>query len=1412
MTTGRLIPPHPSPLRHPTDRLIGDSPAIRALRDKIRHLAIFDTVGNPDVPTLLLHGETGTGKGLVARVMHDSGPRAPAPFIDVNCAAIPETLLEAELFGFEAGAFTDAKRAKPGLFEAASGGTLFLDEIDSLPAPLQAKFLTVIEEKRVRRVGAVVERPVDVKLIAATQADLAQLVAAGRFRPDLYHRLAVVLLGIPTLRERGGDIVLLGHHFLARYAGAHGLSPKRLSVAAEEWLRTYSWPGNIRELSHLMERATLLGLEPLLTPDTVERLCLPRPGSPVPAAPKPRDGEHESPDERARIGEALSRTGWNVVRAARLLGMSRSALRHRMRRYGMNRAGETETPPSRRAEASEHQPRARVVAAPGEIPTQSPAWERKPVAVLAIDVTWPEASGLDAPRYEPWTVATRWEETITEKVRGFGGVLVQRAPSLLTAAFGIPQTLDELPQRAVQAALTIRQLVKDAPSSARGEPAPEVRQTIHWGEVVVDVQASDPAARVLAVGQTLATPVRLLGHAAPGDVLVSPQLGRLVQGWFELDARRIPLGGGQPNEVGAYAVMALDPRRQSLGGFAARVHSRFVGRERELAALHELLARAEAGRGQVVGIVGEPGVGKSRLLYEFRQRLSWKRVLSLEGQSVSYGSTIPYLPVLDLLRAYFQIEERDDPQRIREKVTSTLLTLDDALGAARAPFFALLNLPVEDMQWQALDPSQRRQQMLDALKRLVLRESRVQPVLLVLEGLHWIDAETQVFLESLIESLPAARVLLLVTYRPDYQHRWGNRTYYTQLRLDPLPPESAQELLDALLGDDTGRAPLKRLLIEWTQGNPFFLEESVQTLVETGVLVGERGAYRVVQALPTMQIPPTVQAVLAARIDRLPPREKRLLQCAAVIGNNVPLSLLQAVVEQPAEALRQGLSHLQAAEFLYETGHSPDPEYTFKHALTHDVAYGSLTTERRRALHARIVESLESLYADRLADQVDRLAHHALRGEVWGKAVTNFGQAGARAAARSANREAVACFEQALVGVQHVPEGREKLEQAIDLRSHLGNALVPLGEFRRIIDHLREAERLAEELGDRRRLARVSSFMSFCVWMTGDHDRAVALGQRALAIADTFRDFPLQVRTNFYIGQAYNAKGDYRNAIDVLRRTVVSLEAELRRKRLGMAGLPAVFSRSWLAWCRAELGEFAEGAAMADEGMRIAEEADHPFSLAVACSGIGILSLRKGDLHRAISVLERGLQVCQTWHIPLMFPWVASALGYAYALAGRVDEAVPVLEQAVDQAAAVAILGRLSIQVAWLGEVHLLAGRVSDAARFAQHALDLSREHKERGHEAWTLRLLAEVAARRDPPEVERADAFYHEALALADELGMRPLSAHSHLGLGTLYGKANRVAPARLESSAAIELFRSMEMTFWLAGAEAGLGSLNDS
>jgi predicted ATPase len=357
-----------------------------------------------------------------------------------------------------------------------------------------------------------------------------------------------------------------------------------------------------------------------------------------------------------------------------------------------------------------------------------------------------------------------------------------------------------------------------------------------------------------------------------------------------------------------YELIGIVPASSRLQAGAARGLTRFVGRARELEQLGQALERAAAGHGQAVAVVGEAGVGKSRLAWEFTRSHRTQGWLVLESNSVSYGKATPYLPVIELLKTYCRIQERDDHRAIRERVAGKLLGLDRTLEPLMAPLLALLDVPVDDAAWAALDPPRRREQTLNAIKRLLLRESQVQPVILLFEDLHWIDAETQALLDGLMESLPTARVLLLVNYRPEYQHVWGGRTYYLQLRIDPLRPESSEELLDALLGEDPALQALKRALIERTDGNPFFLEESVRTLVETQVIVGDRGAYKIARTPDAWRIPTTAQAILAARIDRLVPEDKRLLQAAAVIGKDVPYALLQAIADVSEDALRRGLS------------------------------------------------------------------------------------------------------------------------------------------------------------------------------------------------------------------------------------------------------------------------------------------------------------------------------------------------------------------------------------------------------------------------------------------------------------------------------------------------------------------------
>jgi class 3 adenylate cyclase/tetratricopeptide (TPR) repeat protein len=1038
------------------------------------------------------------------------------------------------------------------------------------------------------------------------------------------------------------------------------------------------------------------------------------------------------------------------------------------------------------------------------------AGERKQVTVLFADLKGSMELLADRDPEEARTLLDPVLEHMMEAVHRYEGTVNQVMGDGIMALFGAPIAHEDHAIRACYAALAMQAELRRYSDEVRRTHglAVQFRVGLNSGEVVVRGINNDLHMDYSAIGQTVHLAARMEQLATPGSILLSPATLRLVEGYVEVT----PLGPvpvkGLPEPIEIYELRRAGPVRSRLQASMARGLTHFVGRGTELEQLHQALLRAVAGHGQIVAGVGEPGVGKSRLFYEFTRSHHTHGWLLLASNSVSYGKATAYLPVIDLLRGYFGIEPRDDTRRLREKVTGKLLTLDRSMEPLLPAFLALLEVPVEDPQWQAFDPPQRRRRTLEAIKHLLLRECQVQPLCLMFEDLHWIDAETQALLDSLAESLPTARVLLLVNYRPEYQHGWGSKTYYTQQRLDPLPPASAEELLQCLLGDGPDLTPLKQRLVERTQGNPFFLEESVHTLVESGVLEGERGAYRLAKPLPSIQVPATVQAVLAARIDRLPPDEKRLLQAAAVIGTDVPLALLQAIAECREESLRLGLTHLQAAEFLYETRLFPEIEYTFKHALTHQVAYEGLLQERRRTLHARIVQALEALAGDRLAEQVERLAHHALRGEVWAKALAYGRQAGEKALARSAHREAVGYFEQALSALPHLPETRAICEQAIELRLALRSALLPSSDFGRVLAVLREAETLAEALDDPRRLARVSRFLASHFSLMGAHNQALAAAQRTLALATASGDVVLHALGNFFLGLAYQAQGDYRRAIDCLGQTVASLGGAQRRERFGAVSLPAVNSRACLAMCHAELGTFAAGRALGEEGLQIAKAVDHPASLTVASWGIGLLFLRQGELPRALPLLERAVGICQD-AFSSYFPRIAPALGAAYTLGGRAADAIPLLTQAMAQSTATENVHFETLCSLSLGEAYLRDGRLEEARALAERALALARALQEHGNEVYALRLLGAIVARCEPPEAAPAEAHYQQALTLAEELGMRPLQAHCHCGLGTLYANIGRAEQAHTELSIAIDLYRSMDMTFWLPDAEAALAQV---
>ena len=1374
--------------------LIGDSPGLATVRTQVEQLLRRQSKARRLPPVLIL-GETGTGKGLLAKAIHEAGPRAAGPFIGVNCAAIPETLLEAELFGFERGAFTDAHQAKAGLFQTAHRGTLFLDEIGLLPESLQAKLLTVLEDRAVRRLGSTRTEAVDVWIITASSEDLKAGAGRRRFREDLFHRLAVVTLGLPPLRERGQDILTLAEHFLAQACADYELAPKTLTEDARETLLAYRWPGNVRELANLMERVALLIDAPLVTGDTLD-LAVPSRRSAAPPerhdTTPSRAGDGASLEqtveqvERARILEVLHQTRWNISHAAEQLGVTRNTLRYRLQKYGLR-------PPAGTAEPTTPAGPMNSTVEPATAPRPPTLqWQRRHVALLRADLVMSSS-------VRTMSDAATVLETLVEKVQSFGGQVEEVSPRGLVAVFGL-EPIEDAPRRAGHAALAIQKIAAHAdPSSAELQG---VRVGLHAGEFLVARVASairiDHEAKREAWTQLEA----FMEGADPGTVLVSEATRPFLERRFVVVA--VAASGGKAEPV--YRLAGLERAGMGLGERLTP----FVARGNELAQIAQALEQARTGNGQVLGVVGEAGVGKSRLLWEFINSRRVQDSLILVSSATSYGKGTPYLLVIDLLKAYFHIEPRDDADKVRERITEKVLSLERALAPVLPALLALLDVPAADAQWGALDPRQKRQRTLEAVKLLVLEESRRQPVLLVFEDIHWIDSETQAVLDTLVESLPSHRVLLLVSYRPECQHAWGNKSYYGQLRLDPLSPDHAHALLDSLVGRDGATAALKAGLIERTGGNPFFLEECVRTLVETGVLVGDRGTYRLARPSGEIQVPATVQAVLAARIDRLSQEDKTLLQTAAVIGKDVSFALLAVVADLPEEVLRARLIGLQRSEFLYETRLIPDLEYAFKHALTHEVTYGGLLQERRRELHARIVDAIETLHRDRLGGEIERLAHHAVRGELREKAVDYLRQAGGKAAARSALPNARAWFEQALGILESLPESPSTLEQAFETRLELRPVLTLLGELRRQKDLLREAEILAEQLNDDRRRGRVCAFLTSAHSLLGELDEGLGAGTRALEIAGRLGDLRLRIATTSHLEQAHYYRGEYERVVELASDNLAALPAAWVYEYFGSAAPASVFDRSWLVMSLAQVGRFAEATEHEAEAIRLAEPTQHAFTVGVAYRAAGILHLFKGDWAKARSLIEPWIAVLRKGNVVLGLPTAVASSAWALAQLDEANEALDRLregEQLVERLAARGIVHFRSWDSQQLGRACLLLGRLDEAQRLGDRALESSP--RQPGFAAHALRLLGDIATHPDRFDADSGQAHYRQALALAEPRGMRPLVAHCHLGLGKLYERTGKREQAHEHLTAATTMYHEMDMQFWQGKAEDELRKL---
>jgi tetratricopeptide (TPR) repeat protein len=755
-----------------------------------------------------------------------------------------------------------------------------------------------------------------------------------------------------------------------------------------------------------------------------------------------------------------------------------------------------------------------------------------------------------------------------DAVHRYEGFVTQSLGDGIFALFGAPIAHEDHPQRALYAALLMQEESKRYAEKLRREHGLnlQIRVGVNTGEVVLrSIRKDDLHTDYLPVGHSTHIAARMESLASGGGIVVSDRTYKLTEGYFEFK----PLGEakvkGVTEPISIYEVLGVGPLRTRLQVAARRGFTRFVGRQSEMAQLQKALAQVKGGHGQVVGVMGEPGVGKSRLCHEFKI-VCQRGCLVLETFSVSHGKAYPYLALIELLKNYFHLTLHDDERSRREKITGRVLTLDRSLEDTLPYLFFLLGIAEPTSSLQQMDPQIRRRRTFEAIKRLLLRESLNQPLILLFEDLHWLDNETQAFLSLLSESVATARILLLVNYRPEYRHQWGSKTYYTQVRLDPLGKAEAEEMLTVLLGEAAALQPLKRFILAKTEGNPFFLEEIVQALLEQKVLVRE--VSRVGSAHPTptgalpesftdLQLPATVQGVLTARIDRLPPAEKDLLQTLAVVGKEFSARLLKQVVDRPEHELQGFLSHLQAAEFIYEQPAFPEVEYTFKHALTQEVAYNSLVQDRRKALHERTAQTIEALYPSRLEDYYGDLAYHYSRSGNTQKAVDYLQLAGQQAVQRSANAEAISHLTKGLELLETLPDTPERTQQELALQIALG---VPLRATKgaaapEVARTYTRARELCRQIGETPQLFPVLQGLWGFYLIQAQYQTARELGEQCLVLAQRVQDPALLMSSYSALGETLRLLGEFAPAREYVEQGITLYDPQQHRSLAFLHGV-----------------------------------------------------------------------------------------------------------------------------------------------------------------------------------------------------------------------------------------------------------------
>jgi len=1039
--------------------------------------------------------------------------------------------------------------------------------------------------------------------------------------------------------------------------------------------------------------------------------------------------------------------------------------------------------------------------------------ERKQVTVMFCDMEgFTQLSERLGPE-EAYGIMDQVYEILIHKVHDYEGTVNEMTGDGVMALFGAPIALEDAPQRAIRSSLAIHREMTKFSDSIKQEkesiPPLKMRVGIHTGPVVVGIMGNDLRVEFKAVGDTVNLASRMEGLAQPGTTYVTEDTFRATEGFFRFETLGEREVKGKKEPLKTFQVIATSTSRTRFDVSADRGLMPFVGRERELELLIDGLNRAKEGKGQAFSIVSEAGVGKSRLLYEFRKAMSSENVTFLEGKCLSYSRNVAYHLVIDSLKANFDIGDGDGDSEIREKVIRGLKIVRVDEDSTLPYLLEILSVKDSGIEKIPLSPEARKDRMIESIKLIVLKGSEIRPLILAYEDLHWVDNSSEELLKYLLEIIPGARILLIFTYRPEFVHTWGGKSYHSQVTLNRLSSRESLAMMSHLLGTEHIESALEEFILEKTEGIPFFVEEFIKSMRDLQIIERKDDTYRIVKDIQTVTIPATIQDVIMARVDSLHEGAKGVLQTGSVVGREFSHDLIKRVAGPLKEKLLSHLSVLKDSELVYERGIYPQSTYIFKHALTHDVAYNSLLLIRRKEIHQEIGKAIEQIHGERLEEFYEVLAYHYSKSDNSEKAIQYLKLSGEKAARNSSTWETFHYCKQAVNLLNQLPKTEETKRDELEVLSLMTIPIRLLGYPEGSLQFLQEGGKLAKEIGDlKSQIIFYSRMGNYYALKGGNPLLGIKYSEISFRNAMKIKNIELIARTGWDLCASYAISGQFLKSSNVAQKVIVLLEKTKKEHESFGTGVNVyAVLHGYYGFDLGFLGNFEEGKVMLEKGIRFASKINNR-------TGAGLIELMftafffvKGDNKNTIEHSQNAIRYIEEVNFTIILGLAWSALGYGYCLLEELETARKYIEKGLKIHNVTGTFW-VSLHLMFLGMVYFGLGDLKNAQSSLEEALKLSQENNEKHWEAcsgmWLGRILGKAEASTDDGE-----EYILQGMKISDELKLKPYSAQGHLFLGDLYSDKGQKDIALENLKKAKGMFQEMGMDYWLTKTQEVLARL---